>query len=726
MSKPNDMGIGQDVRILMWQCFGYSASANYGSIRAYVAPRERIDNKESRKGRSKTQFAASEASQLDRDSKDMPWSKAITYDTATRLLADYDAQVAEAAPKSDELSYADNSDIDVESTFMRLLPPFGGATSKPKSPHTSTDYTGKSQRENYTFGKSMPSTVMHRLGIEFYEDVKKRRHQHGLRIRVLSVLTVLRHLIRTCGNTRDTSGRVYMYLADLNQLYIDYLCEHTLDPLMLRSGNSATLDVRGIFGSGKVVPNPTVVVITDNSTGPQLSKMPTEFCGNCFNSPAFGRELYSKSKRKNKRALATGLEGKGKGSVDLIDPCQPCWVDYLVDDLGEEDAHMLFRLVCHSKVPQDATSVYKTAIEEALVFAFNRKGYALDPLESLRVCTYFIRRVDSLSQKEQLLAFWKHAGRWCLEEMAQKQQQKTDPDAKDNSDSGGSDIGALRELRFKRWNNVSSELIAMHSKTGGDAGLQTAWSIVAEWHSVWTRIMRTLCPEWRREFAEGNNRFAYPFWRPKMPGRYRLHELTLSSKAVNYMLVELCKTGHVSSAAELLGLATSEAGVPIETAMFNILLRGIAESVSDSLADRSHGCQKPHSPALAQPQLAWINRHAPMIYKGATSKDMDSENEYYGSVAAVLRGMVHWGVIPDALTLLALVQYSCRIENRQLLKAVLQLFASKWQIKPSERCWKDISVHGLENDAQRWVGQALFKQRAAADLSADLSSASET
>ncbi|KAJ1668599.1 hypothetical protein IW140_002649 [Coemansia sp. RSA 1813] len=659
-----------------------------------------MDSRESRKDQGKWSMAGAKRKNIVQISEGMAWSRVISHSDAIRLIKAYDTKIADslAEYKKRHPSLVQGEDINDDSTYVRLVLPLSWDSSRiptnQKHQHTDT-----SIKQDVALGRHMPSSVMHRLDMEFHADVRRRRRQQGLRIRVLAALTVLRHLIRTNGDLRDTSGRVYMYLEELNQLYVDCFSDSSPCPLVLRSGNSVMLDMDGATAT-----NPSFVVVTHDKTGPQLAKVATVYCSDDPTSVMFDRKIYAK----NRHGRKGEAEPEAAGAAETIDPRRPCWIDYLIDDLTEADAHALFRLVSRSKVPQGAAAVYRAAMEEALVFAFNRKGYAVDPLEGLRACTYFIRHIDTVAQRDQLRVFWKHAGKWCVEHLANR-----------TGAASADAVAAIDELRFKRWNNVASELIEVYGRAGD---LQAAWDMVAEWHSVWTRVMRTLCPVWRRAFIEGSDPYAYPYWRPKAPGRYRLHELTLSTRAITCMMLELSKARHVDGAAELLGLATSEAGVPIVPSMFTILLRGITEaSPADdglTLEDTRGKKQQP----LVQPQLAWVNAYAPSLYKGKIADSnaqeqqapaVDRRDRAPMLVMAVLRGISRWAITPDAFALEALVKYACTVHNTQLLKAVVQLFASTWRIEPTARSWDELEARELHTSVRIWIKAA--NQHASAD-----------
>ncbi|KAJ2556910.1 hypothetical protein EV175_001687 [Coemansia sp. RSA 1933] len=652
------------------QCVCFVSSAQPSLVRRYSVPGTRSD-------KGKLRAAGSKKKDTVRISEKMEWSRVITHSEAIRLITAYDSKIADAlaAYKTTSPIPVAGAGVNNDSTYVQLLmPPTWDSSRIPVV-------------QKMALGRHMPSSVMHRLDMEFHADIRRRRRQHGLRIRVLAALGVLQHLIRTNEDQRDTSGRVYIYLEELNRLYIDCFRASSPSPLVLRSANSVTLDMDGMAAT-----NPTFVVVTHDRAGSQLEKVSIHYRGDDSVSFMLDRGIYAKEPRRISR------DGGGASSAaESIDPRRPCWIDYLVDDLSEADGHALFQLVSRSKVPQGAVPLYRSAIEEALVFAFNRKGYAVDPLEGLRTCTYFIRRIDVVSQKEQLRVFWKHASKWCI----------------DNIVEPAADASTLAELRFKRWNNVASELIEVHSRAGE---LQAAWDVVSEWHRIWTRVIQALCPVRRRAFVEGNDPYTYPYWRPKAPGRYRLHELTLSSRAITCMMVELSKARRLDSAAELLGLATSEAGVSIVPSMFTIMLRGVAEAVAvsagtDSDQDLDNVFDQ-REQSFVQPSFNWTNVHAPALYKG-TQEQMppaDGRDRAQMLVMAVLRGVSRWAVTPDAYTLEALVQYACAVDNMQLLKTVVQLFAATWGIEPTERSWSELMARELHASARGWIRSAVLQR----------------
>ncbi|KAJ2614534.1 hypothetical protein H4S08_001651 [Coemansia sp. RSA 1365] len=507
---------------------------------------------------------------------------------------------------------------------------------------------GESATEATTTRRAMPSSVMHRLDILSGSDTRERRQQQGLRVQVLAALADLRHLITACVGTGDKQGRVYEQLERLNQLYVASI-DGKASTLQLRSAGSVVLDTRRL-GEGKTMHlavwgtarRRTVAVVNDAK------------------SPVFERTLYSRR--------------GGDGGV-VVDPRKANWVDLLAADVAEAEAHELFRLVARSRVPTPAQPRYRAAVEEALVLAFNRRGYALEPLESMRVCAHVLRGLDAAGEDRaasvvSLLPLWRHAGRWCRDELS--------------ADTSADDV-ALCELRFKRWNDVASTAIAWLAHAGH---MDAAWALVHEWHGVWTQTMRALCLEPRRGFAVGIDAFAFPYWRSKRRGRLRLHELTLSLPAILALLARLAGLGYARSAAELLGLATSEFGVPPTVSVFNVVLRAVA---------CAHDAPEPLLPLSALP-LA--NTRALHVYRAPLADAPPLDH-----ALALLRGMARWRLHPDARTLDALVLLCCRRHDLRLLRAVLLMFSARWRIAPSPQCWQVLDEHGLTADAQHWLAQ---------------------
>ncbi|KAJ2738688.1 hypothetical protein GGI20_006236, partial [Coemansia sp. BCRC 34301] len=277
----------------------------------------------------------------------------------------------------------------------------------------------------------------------------------------------------------------------------------------------------------------------------------------------------------------------------------------------------------------------------------------------------------------ELKPLWKHAGAWCVSVLG----RTGNAGSRQNDSEASTYEGAVRELRFKRWSNVASEMIAVlchsqHLAADKVDAVRDAWALVGEWHRSWTTVMAALCPDGRRGFVDGSDKHTYPYWRPKLPGRFRLHELTLSMKAINRLLTRLIKSGHSRSALELLGFATSEIGVPVDTSLFNIVLHGLVKSAStgSDIGDSSL-CFYPSSMA----DLPLANPHAAFLYGTGDSGEM-----LVATMQALLRGMVRWRLTPDGVTLDALVLFCCHVRNQELLDAVLRMFAAKWRIVPSD------------------------------------------
>ncbi|KAJ1966104.1 hypothetical protein GGI12_000308 [Dipsacomyces acuminosporus] len=207
-------------------------------------------------------------------------------------------------------------------------------------------------------------------------------------------------------------------------------------------------------------------------------------------------------------------------------------------------------------------------------------------------------------------------------------------------------------MRFKRWNNAASMLIA--SLCQEKAGLQAAWALLGEWHVQWTKVMKLLCPVRRHGFATGTDKHTYPFWRSKQPGRCRLHQLTLSTAAVNKLLLRLVLADEADRAAELLGFATSEIGVVASSAMFNTVLRGFLDPVPAGGQDRRH--------LRSLSALALTNKHSVALYSphGLENNRQTScsPNRLPAETHLLFRGMARWGISPDKFTLEVLLVLS--------------------------------------------------------------------
>ncbi|KAJ2849241.1 hypothetical protein IWW36_002772 [Coemansia brasiliensis] len=564
---------------------------------------------------------------------------------ATRLLEDYDARIEASRSKHSTIN-AKNTDRQDKISYLTLLD--GLETDQPPTETLKT--------QPIVSGRNMPSSMMYQLNLKFYADIQRRRQRQGLRIQVLSKLSELRHMIQAHVNSPDQSGRVMMYLEELNNLYNDYL-HHQAHSLWLRSANSTTLSA--IEERSEVT---VVMAAVSQQQQQQLIKQPVKFNAELAFGPLLNSKLYSKNMRK-----------QTSKRLQAINPRNINWIDYLVEDLTEAEAHALFSLVARSKFSEQVQPKYRAAVEEALGFAFNRRGYVLHPIESLRVCMYFLRRMVSkkkqLANTQALLETWRHAGRWCARALRATRK---------------SDDMAMSELLFMRWNNVASEAILWQAQHN----LPDAIRLLAEWHVAWTHMMHILCPGGgRRSFLTGDNPAAYPYWRSKQPGRLRLHRMTLSTHTVNYLLQRMVCLGQMDNAVQLLGLATSEIGVPVRASMFNIVLGGLTKppGLQTALHFSLERLLKPTNP------------HALCIYRTPTDEGPVAQ------MMALLSGMTRWGISPDQYTFDALLRFCCRADNHSLLRAVVVIFADRWQIQPTAHGWKMLQARGLHTQVREWV-----------------------
>ncbi|KAJ1885047.1 hypothetical protein LPJ66_010316, partial [Kickxella alabastrina] len=489
--------------------------------------------------------------------------------------------------------------------------------------------------------------------------------RHGRRARVLAVLSELRLLIQTQTEAEgDRSGRVFRYLDELNRLYVDVL-QADARPLQLRAGTSVTLQQYRAGGED----GDCVTLAVGSSTRPQVAVRMTEYDRGRAGAPALLCSLYAKQELRQQRRAGTN------SSIDAVDPVKPSWIDYLVSDLAPAEARALFTLISRSKVPDNTSQLLRAAAEEALVFALNRHGAALEPLQSMRVCTYFLRRQCGHAQVRQLQRVWELAG-----------------DSIEAQQAAGSN--SLGDLRFKRWNNVASQLLVFLSGPGND--VPGAWRLLAHWHTVWTRVMRRLCPVARRP-DEAPDGLRFPYWRAKRPGIIRLHDLTLSSPAVTRLLAVLVRDNHMACALELLGIATSEAGVRLCAAPFNVLLRGISDR--DALQPDAQRMPAYALPSLASQLPLLANSRALTAY--ALSSDPAADRPT-AQMLLLLRAMMRWRLDPDACTLGIIVRLCCRAGDLRALCAALRLFAATWRVRPSEHCWRIIDEAGMYDDARSY------------------------
>ncbi|KAJ2594703.1 hypothetical protein H4R99_005654 [Coemansia sp. RSA 1722] len=489
--------------------------------------------------------------------------------------------------------------------------------------------TTKTNGRASALGRSMPSTVMRGVSIPFYNDIRRHRQIQGKRARVFAALADLQLLIQTTDISND-DGRVFWQLELVNQRYLEWLRFDRVPGLLLRGGTSVC--VNGDW------------VAVGSDTQPQMMARSTVYEERA-NAPSFARREYEK-------------RGMRKGSnMRVVDPVAAGWVDYLAADLNESDLHALFALVARSRVPDGALAQIRPAIEEALAFAYTRRGLTLNALESMRICMYFLRRQGSGVHVRQLQRLWQYVGNALVAE---------------SNDAKGFD------LEFKRWNNVASQILMV--LVHGERGVIDAWAALAQWHTMWTCIMRRLCPVPRRAHPDG---LSFPYWRPKQPGRTRLHELTLDVQAINALLSALARDGHVERSIELLGLATSEAGVRLTTSLFNVVINALASSPAPQ---KSYALP---TLSLLLPLLA--NKRAPTAY--ALPLDVDAGADAH--VALVVRAMERWRVPPDARTLEIVATLCCRREDIGALCEALRMFAKRWGVAPSQRCWINIQAHSM-------------------------------
>ncbi|KAJ1885240.1 hypothetical protein LPJ66_010216, partial [Kickxella alabastrina] len=502
--------------------------------------------------------------------------------------------------------------------------------------------------------------------------------RHGRRARVLAVLSELRLLIQTQTEAEgDRSGRVFRYLDELNRLYVDAL-QADARPLRLRAGTSVALQQYRAGGED----GDCVTLAVGSSTRPQVAVRMAEYDRGRAGAPALLCSLYAKQElRQQRRAGANSsidtADPVKPSWIDTVDPVKPSWIDYLVSDLAPAEARALFTLISRSKVPDSTSQLLRAAAEEALVFALNRHGAALEPLQSMRVCMYFLRRQCGHAQVRQLQRIWELAG-----------------DSIEAQQAAGS--GSLGDLRFKRWNNVASQLLVFLSGPGND--VPGAWRLLAHWHTVWTRVMRRLCPVARRP-DDAPDGLRFPYWRAKRPGVIRLHDLTLSSPAVTRLLAVLVRDSHMACALELLGIATSEAGVRLCAAPFNVLLRGISDR--DALQPDAQRLPAYALPSLASQLPLLANSRALTAY--ALPSDAaagPAADRPTAQMLLLLRAMMRWRLEPDACTLEIIVRRCCRAGDLRALCAALRLFAATWRVRPSEHCWRIIDEAGMYDDAR--------------------------
>ncbi|KAJ2725801.1 hypothetical protein GGI07_001008 [Coemansia sp. Benny D115] len=498
---------------------------------------------------------------------------------------------------------------------------------------------GQEEAAQGSIGRVMPSSVMRRLDMSFYGDVRRRRQRHGRRAEILAALSDLRQLIASSSGPDDKTGSVFRKLGELETLYTQILATSgDRWKLQLRSGTSVTLG--------------TVTIALGMGTQPQAAAQTVE-----YRPSDHGPMLLpcgELGKKKQKQAQMS------------VDPMAPNWIDYLVADLDHAEARRLYALVARSRVPEGAASMLRTSAEEALAFAFNRRAQPLDVLPALRVCMCFLRQgACTPAQIQQLQRVWLWAG-----------HQLADAPADDTGD-----------LWLKRWCDVASQILA--SLAAYPAGVPEAWRVLARWHALWTRRMRQICPEPRRQSLAQNDGLGYPYWRPNAPGRMRLHTLTLSTPAITQLLSALMRDGHVQNALALLGLATSEIGVRLSPSVFNVALGGLARLATG----RAHLDGVGYAlPELSQMLPELSNQRAPRAY---CLPDDHGEWRLLDHMAVLLHAMQRWRQLPDARTMEIVVGLCCCAADPQALRAALRLFAMSWRVRPSEWCWQTIEDYGM-------------------------------
>ncbi|ORX69658.1 hypothetical protein DL89DRAFT_267842 [Linderina pennispora] len=526
-------------------------------------------------------------------------------------------------------------------------------------------------RRGDPIGRSMPSSLMRRLNMKFHADIRQRRRRHGLRIRILGALSELQHLIQVKPvDKRDT--RVFMYLSDLNRHYTEYLCEHA-EPLNLRSSTCIAMERHRSSGM-----SPITIAVAD-AAHPQLIPQTTPYMSDNPHCPLFDREMYAR------RHASQGMSDRISG----VQPDIASWIDYMVGDLGEPAAHALFAVVSQSKVPERTSSRLRAAVEEALVLAFNRRGFTLTALESLRVCEYYLRQQAQPVQPKQVLRVWQAAGEDIAVDVASAQ----DADLVASPTSPGiSAASIIAELAFKRWNNVASMMIVRLCGWPCDSNVAAAWALVRGWFLLWGPIMKVLCPVPRHSFASGSDPHAWAYWRPKLPGRDRLHALTLSTEAIVRLMSLLVDRGHTLHTAQVLGFAISEIGVPATMSMFNVMLRGYlnpGRKHRDNLADLS--------------SLPLLNTQCVSLYvDGARLAGQKSDSSVF---MMLLRGMQRWSLTPDAHTLGVLILSACQDGDHAKLEGVLRLFATQWGIVPRESSWRDMEPYNVSHIAYKVLAE---------------------
>ncbi|KAJ2787631.1 hypothetical protein GGI15_000593 [Coemansia interrupta] len=406
--------------------------------------------------------------------------------------------------------------------------------------------------------------------------------------------------LRTLAHAAE-GGRLFAALAEAERLYGEQLADGA-KALRLRLGSSLVVD--------------GVATAVGRAARSQTAARPTAYAAR-GDSPTFARFAEA-------------------------DPVAASWVDYLADDLGAAATQALLAAVASART-RHASPRLRASAEEALAFAMARRGWPLDVLAASRACSYFLRqRSAQPAHVPQVLAVWQ---RMCG--MVARMPED-----------------ALFDLRFKRWNNVASQLVRRMSARPEDA-----WRVVAQWHAVWEAVMRRVCAE-----APAADALRPRFQRRRPAGGARVHELTLDASAVAAAVRGLADGGHGARAAELLGHSPGALCVRPTAAPFNVLLSRLPTRTSSALP--------PLLPA-ASPLALPADPHA--------------------QLPAVLRLMRAAGVAPDRRSLEIVAHVCCRHAAAEQLCAALRMFASEWRVAPSERFWRVVAAHPEIHQAAREV-----------------------
>ncbi|KAJ1722814.1 hypothetical protein LPJ53_002783, partial [Coemansia erecta] len=485
-------------------------------------------------------------------------------------------------------------------------------------------------------GRSMPSTVMHGAGVASYGEMRRRRQQQGRRAHVLAKLDELCTLVRASSEGRAEGAPLFALLAEVEQRYAAQLADGAAPALLLRAGTS--LVVGGVA---------TAVGL---ATRPQTAPRPTPYVAR-GDSPSFT-------------------------CCSAADPVAPSWVDYLAGDLGARGTRGLLGAVAAARLRGEVDRRLRPAAEEALAFAMARRGWPLDVLAATRACSYFLRQRTAAPRAHvgQVLSVWQRVGAdvACMPADAH-----------------------LFDLRFKRWNNVASQLVRALAAPQRpplrrrQQLLEDAWRVVALWHGVWAGVMRRVCAP--APPAEGEAGSLRPAFRRRRPaGGARVHELTLDALAVAALLRALLDGGHGARAADLLGHALGAFCVRPTASLFNVVLSRLPAPLS------------PDCPL-------------PRLLPAAPSPAFALPEDPHVQLSAVVRAMRQVGVAPDGRSLEIVAHACCRRGAAELMCEALRVFAREWRVLPSERCWRVIEAHPRVHAAAR----AVFEREIAPAYAAD-------